>query len=197
MSGMSPEHEYFVNSGACPTKLIQGAVGRECERPELSGDKSRWRSSPRGPLRLVYRLLRGTESGHCTDPDPKKQGLDLLITQADAALGHGVEPPVMALLHEFARTIALVFKLWLGQFLELSIGDDAGPVGLAADLIDLDADLRIAAHPLDFLSQGREHINVIPFVGNADWDDIRLIVQRATQPCDGGAGQDLAAFQVV
>ena len=143
-------------------------------------------------LKLLWRYSR-----LCVPPSITSRCRSILIAQADAPLSHGIQPPVMTLLHELARMIALVFELRLGQFLELSVGDDAGPIGVAADLVDLDADLGIGAHPSDLLSESRKHINVICLVGDSYRDDIGLIVQRAAKAGDGGAGEDFAAFRVV
>src|SRR5215475_15629948 len=89
---------------------------------------------------------------------------------------------------------ALVFELWFGEFLILSVGNDARPIGLASNLIGLDADLGVRAHPFDLLSQGGEDVDIVLFINDAYRDYVGLIIERAAQTCHGGARQNLAAF---
>jgi len=67
---------------------------------------------------------------------------------------------------------------------ERPVHNDAGPVFRVHDLIRLHADKRVGAHPVDFLSNGGECIEVIIVVRKIDRHDVRLGSLNARQsPC--------------
>jgi len=137
------------------------------------------------------------KSSERTDANPEEQRLDFFIAQADAALGHWVKPPLRALLQQLSRMIAFIFELRLREFLIIAIGDDTGPIRWAPDLVDLNADPGVGAHPFDFLPEGGKNVDVVFFIRDADWHNIRLVVKRAAQACHRGAGENFAALGVV
>lgn len=92
---------------------------------------------------------------------------------------------------------ALVFEPGLGEFLIFAVGDHAGPIGLTRDLVDLPTDFGLGTHPLDLLPEGLKDADVVFLIGNADWDYLGLIVERAAQAGHGDARKDLAACGVV
>ena len=75
-----------------------------------------------------------------------------------------------------------------------TVEDHTGPAEMVLDIIDLDADLWIRAHPFNLLPVGRKSIEVIGFVNQVDRHDIRLIFARARQSSDGRARHDFSAI---
>ena len=56
-------------------------------------------------------------------------------------------------------------------------------MALVADLLDLQADFRVLAHPLDFLTDCREGVETVPFrvEREVDGHDVGLVVARTAK----------------
>src|SRR6266516_6219501 len=68
---------------------------------------------------------------------------------------------------------------------------------LFVDLVDFDADLGIAAHPIDLLTKGGEAVHglLAGLEVQGHWDDIRLIAACAAEPANARAGKDFFTFR--
>ena len=82
-------------------------------------------------------------------------------------------------------TRVLVFRE-IGQLFVASKDNKAHPLVVARNVVDFYTDKRICSHPIYFLADGADRIEiiVIVIVGEIDRHDIRLLVTRATYPAD-------------
>src|SRR5690606_387690 len=64
------------------------------------------------------------------------------------------------------------------ELLIAAIDDDAAPVALVLQFIDLEADLGVLPHPFDLLPRQGETVDIAPIHDEADRDYIGLIVHR-------------------
>jgi hypothetical protein len=78
----------------------------------------------------------------------------------------------------------------------VSADDDAHPVAVGCQLIDLDTDERILSHPLDLLPERRVAVEKLPLQIDTDGNDVRLIVEGTRQPGNILSGQHLPALLV-
>src|SRR4030095_8386312 len=71
-----------------------------------------------------------------------------------------------------------------------------GPVRLIDDVVELEADTRVAAHPLDLLAGGGDAVDTVfrRVVGKVDRSDVALILVRAAETAQIGARERVAAF---
>ena len=67
------------------------------------------------------------------------------------------------------------------QFLEDAFDDDASPFTVVASLVYFDADLRVAAHPVDFLSGDGEAVEMMFLKDIVNWNHVGLPVLLASQ----------------
>src|SRR5690349_19789361 len=86
-------------------------------------------------------------------------------------------PPHNMLLEQFVSLNSgsvILREIW--KLLILSKNNDALPLIVRSTLIDLEADLRIGAHPLDLLPKCGEGVDVISMKYEIDRNDIGLVV---------------------
>jgi len=80
------------------------------------------------------------------------------------------------------------------QLLIAPVDDDAFPGLPLAALLDHDRDERVGAHPLDFLAERREGIEMVCRKREIDGHDIRLIVFRTGHAPETVLRQESGAF---
>src|SRR5271166_4667100 len=90
--------------------------------------------------------------------------------------------------------LALGSVLRLGQFLIFAVNNHADPLALILYFVSLDTYSWIRTHPLHFLANGRESVQVRVVVGKMNRNHIRLVLVRATQAAQGGTLQKCAAL---
>jgi hypothetical protein len=108
------------------------------------------------------------------------------------------EPPLGTLLEEVQRAMPDVLVLRrVTDFIEASKQDDRGPVEPIVDILDFEADLRIVAHPVDFLADRRETEETVGVhvVCEGHRHDVRLFAASTSEMSKAGAGQHVAALR--
>ena len=89
-------------------------------------------------------------------------------------------------------TFGIVLRL-SGKFLVAAKCHDAGPLLGARDLVGLDADERIGAHPFDFPPQRREAVQRVLMARKIERRDVGLAVLFTSKPAEPDPLQELDA----
>ncbi len=116
-----------------------------------------------------------------------------------ADLGCCGQPPFEAALKQLPDALPHVCLLRFVADLFVPPEDEHGrPRVLCLDILELDADLRILAHPVNFLTDGREAIQTAPdaVVGQMHGDQVWLFVVAAGQPRERRTREDLDALRL-
>jgi hypothetical protein len=96
--------------------------------------------------------------------------------------GSWLPPHGVSLKHAFGCPARVFILGCVRKLLIVSDDDDAHPVAVRCELVDLDTDERILSHPLDLLPERRVAVEILPLQIDADRNDIRLIVEGTGQP---------------
>src|SRR5438876_4281564 len=78
----------------------------------------------------------------------------------------------------------------------MSESNDAHPVIVSSDFVNLHADQRILAHPLDLLSHRGEAVQAISVVAKINGNDVWSIIGHTSQPPKAESGEQFATFAV-
>ena len=113
-------------------------------------------------------------------PDAKHDRHTLLVMNEGD--GSWLPPHGVSLKEAFGRPARVFILRCVGKLLIVSADDDAHPVAVRCELVDLDTDERILSHPLDFLPERRVAVEKLPLQIDADGNDVRLIVEGTGQP---------------
>jgi hypothetical protein len=89
-----------------------------------------------------------------------------------------------------------VIRRGVWQLLVLAEDDDARPLPLSCDFVDLDTHQGILSHPLDLLTERGKAIEVLAVEVEMYGNDVGLVVPSASQPTDVGRGQHGAALAI-
>src|SRR5262245_61753019 len=94
-------------------------------------------------------------------------------------------------------TPRLAFVRGVRDLLISTDDDDGGPVELVGDFAQLEADFRVAPHPIDLLSERREAVETVGVRVEVaeDRNDVRLIVSRARKSAQARARQYFPALR--
>jgi len=91
-------------------------------------------------------------------------------------------------------TSGLGVFLGVGKLGVAANGNDAGPLVRAGDVVYLDANTGIRAHPFDFLAHGGKTVETTGLVCEIDGNNVGLVVARTGQPAKACASEKIIAL---
>ena len=154
--------------------IIAGTQGLDAEVE--AGVLVRWSLAPSVPRHLVD--VDAVEDGR-----ESEARLVPMLGGAESRL-----PPHGAFLQELVSLPARGAECGrIGQLLIATKNHDAHPLIAIRPLINLQADERIGAHPLDLLSECGEPVEMLSIVREVDWKNIGLVVACARQSTETNA----------
>ncbi len=132
-----------------------------------------------GTARALHARTRGAAAAHAADADPVNH--QRVVVALVRPAGRRI-PPLRPRPEQLQRVLPCRRVLRpVRQLLVVAEHEHARPVVLVGDVLDLDADPRVLAHPLDLLPHSRERIEALlgGVVREVDRDDVGLIVAAA------------------
>src|SRR5579872_6581783 len=185
-------------------KVMFSRAGTRRQVADLPRRTKVWKNNPSGESRVTrlgsvfvsWRLgfARRAQTADGVDFNAEKDWLDQLVARFELAFCKCGLPPPWTLLEQLTCACELLGELGFPQLLVAAESDHAGPMRLASDLVDEQADLWITPHPLDFLAGGAEHVNVSVVVSEVHRHDVWLIVEGTAQTAKGSVGKSRAAL---
>ena len=133
----------------------------------------------------------GPAARHASDQNAKQ---DPIAVSMVCERHRGGLPPDRMLLKEVLGDTSRTSELGrVGKLLVSSEDDKRDPLCSTRNFIELETNKRILSHPLDFLTESGEAIEVVVEV-DMNRNDVRLVVQRARQPTEVCLGEYCAAL---
>ena len=139
-------------------------------------------------------IRRSPPAGHAADPNAEHNRTALFMRGERNRGGlppHGM--PLKEALGDSSRVLILG-SVW--ELLVMPEYDDARPLSVSDEFVDLETDKGILSHPLDFLTQCRVAIEKLAVQVDMNGNDVRLVVPGARQASDIRAGEHCPALSL-
>src|SRR5690348_277811 len=165
-------------SAICPLEVVARIIA--------SGRTGSLRRATLRRLRNIRGGVHSTEFFNQDAIEERNGGLRLATKLSD---GIAALPPLRPFLKQGARVFP-AFTV-IGVIRDFHVAperNNARPIIMCVNFIRLDADQRIFAHPLNFLSQRREAIQALAVVHEINRNDVRAVIRRTGQSPKSKAG---------
>ena len=153
-----------------------------------------------GLIRPVGELTTGRGGLRRPGPPSSGEAVGVDAVQDDVGvfvigdLPRSGEPPFRVLLQQLCGSAAFfgIFR----STIQLAVApehENRGPVVFVLDVVDLDTNGRILAHPLDLLPDARKRVDAtaLRLEGEVDRNDVRLVQMRAGEPAERPVAQEV------